>query len=74
MPCHLTERLLGKVPSAVKGGLRTLHDYLHIVLKTTDHTKCLCANHPGFIPSQSVQLPQHILNLVIAKKLLDEFL
>ena len=73
-PCHLTERVLGKVSAAVKGGLRTLHDCLNIVPKTMDHTKCLCASHPGFILGQSVQLPQRILNLVIAKKLLDEFL
>ena len=74
MPCHLTERVFGKVPVAVKEELRTLHDYLHIVPKIMGHTKCLCANRPGFILGQSVQLPQRILNLVIAKKLLDEFL
>jgi len=66
--------VLGKEPGEVKAGLRTLHDYLHTVLKTMDHTKCLCAGHLCFILGQSVQLPQHILNLVIAKKLLDEFL
>jgi len=53
-----------------------LHDCLNIVPKTMDHTKCLCASHPGFILGQSVQLPQCVLDLrlVITKKLLDEFL
>ena len=53
-----------------------MHDYLHIVLKTMDHTKCLCAGHLCFILGQSVQLPQYVLDLrlAITKKLLGEFL
>jgi len=74
MPCHLTERVFGKVPATIKGGLRTLRDYLHIILETLDHTKCLCASYPGFVLGQSVQLSQRVLDLAITKQLLDEFL